>query len=569
MPHKSKLDFMKKPKPEEHLNISDVSVVRQYYKDKYGINIILKGESELGKSILRKREEEIKSLLGNQRYAFYLLKFWRAPNYDQQVDQWEISNKKPSAFNRDYLIFKNILEEFLDQDGNLKKLDTNELEALNDLLNTKSIKYIIDEQIELLSIYLFSPNNGLSFNEALLEISSIQNLMKPGELVGYVYTSGRVLYEKTIHFEVLIITHDLIIKPIIWTASRDYQITLENYSQKILYATADVSNFFHIELPKQVFDNKVCETSPTELSDATTGTSPANKPYILPQAAGTITCATLGMIYLKELLKDDCKQLKELSLIIPYYNTKGIKLNLFIPPPQVLRYSHSTKYNLAIKAMVEKSDNVFFEILYKSNKLVIKTAQSNKDDDIVEKCKDLLIQLPEFRKKWLLKNELANEQRKVFYLKGEQNLYLAYKSNFFKEQSFIDNNKVVESHVVNNNTSSINLKSYLLLVSEKLSDLLDEIGAIEDEIIRQQTKINLRPAIILLKETGRIVRKLSEGQINYTEFECCLEKLLESYMKISDIDQGLLDKYNINELINAVKNEAKNKIQTSCVVLKK
>ncbi|WP_156812378.1 hypothetical protein [Legionella tunisiensis] len=79
----------------------------------------------------------------------------------------------------------------------------------------------------------------------------------------------------------------------------------------------------------------------------------------------TDSCGVLGLLYLKELLKNNSKQLELFSFTVPVYSVNAQESSeeinhkhlLFFPSPHVLRYSQSRFYNNILLAMVQSTND--------------------------------------------------------------------------------------------------------------------------------------------------------------------------------------------------------------------
>jgi hypothetical protein len=252
---------------------------------------------------------------------------------------------------------------------------------------------------------------SLNKNQIRREIDAIRAEITPGEFIGYIFTNQSKSAKG--HKEALIITKTAVIKPVHWhSMAEDRSIKSGNIPD--LY-----------------------------VSDWLSG---------MPQATG-VECGTLSMLYLKELLKDNARQLKDYSLYFRIYSNsfdmvKPPALNFYyFPSPQVLRYSQSSYHNKYIEAMLQDTDVTILEHRLETSKVEtlkkllqnsMETALERGDSDTYDENERLLNQLPAFRKLWLeeyqvssSKHELMNDQKLI-------NRYLSYHSmkmaSFFKEK---------------------------------------------------------------------------------------------------------------------------------------
>lgn len=162
-----------------------------------------------------------------------------------------------------------------------------------------------------------------------------------------------------------------------------------------------------------------------------------------PQAT-TNECGSLGLSYMKEILKDDAKQLRSYSLQIDYRpspSTDGSEewpANFFFPSPQVLRYSQSTLYIEVLRAMLEGTEETVsiegrgetlnvktLQGLLKNGMATIKTPEGKPVDEET---------LAEFRQRWLnvLNDEVLPKREAMNRTRPDNdkplNMYLAYNS---------------------------------------------------------------------------------------------------------------------------------------------
>lgn len=146
---------------------------------------------------------------------------------------------------------------------------------------------------------------------------------------------------------------------------------------------------------------------------------------------GSKECAALGLVYLKEYLKDDAFQLRNRTLLIDTtYDGKTIKFHL--PSPQVLEYSQSSTYAKAILAMVAGKEGgraashlgrpaiPTFEEIMDSGGVI---THPGTGEVMTQE------QLAEFSSAWIADYKETSEKRKRFDLYGDtanRNLRLTY-----------------------------------------------------------------------------------------------------------------------------------------------
>lgn len=248
-------------------------------------------------------------------------------------------------------------------------------------------------------------------------LRKIQTALQEGQSVGYIHTYGYQPSDRC-HVECFIITKAQIIKPVEW------------------------------RMNPQLMDQRITSIELNQYSGAPTATTNIADfgSTALPQARQDIfACGSLGIAYLKQLLKYDAQQLRYLCLCIPYFaqhGEQGEKLQyLFIPSPQVLRYSESQLYNLTLQALVMEDANSSFP--YKQTVVnytplaatLNKTIQRAKEKnwlDLQKEAEDLLAQLPEFCARWQ-EVYLSIEKKRSLMQRGKFNLGLAYTSRRFQK----------------------------------------------------------------------------------------------------------------------------------------
>lgn len=291
---------------------------------------------------------------------------------------------------------------------NLNNVYKNLLKEKNQLLKRK----IAEAEMEM-GMKLDAVDSALSKKDAITEINEIRKCLKDDEVIGYVFTNDHRFGKG--HFEVIIITKDLIIKPCEWG-------DLLMGSEAI--TSHDMESFSCLEMmPPFVY----CE----------------NKIACVPYAqAGKSACGTLGLLNLKELLKDDANQLRNFTMHVPFYDDKEKLHYFFIPSPNVLRYSQSSTFNKIIRSMFEDQldpiripftqqkhqDTLIVQPLVAMLKDTMDKAEKKGDKKIIETCQDLLNKLPTFRTEWLKNYNLAMPKRDAMQT-SVWNEYLTYSTH--------------------------------------------------------------------------------------------------------------------------------------------
>lgn len=307
-------------------------------------------------------------------------------------------------------------------------------------------------------------------------IAKIQNQLADNEYAGYLNTEGKRGHD-TSHVECLIIAKDKIIKPIEWHAVRHGAIEIDHYPNAV---DADLYKF----------TQSACYQPQSDI----------------------LTCASLSISYLKQLLKNDAEQLKNLTLSVPYFrntsfNQSSSLCHFFVPSPQVLRYSQSSTYNEYIAALVLEEDPGFFKHQYKwiafttlKNELerTLYTAKQKNLPDLIKEVQQILYQLPTFREKWKTAFEQMRWIRSLMDDHSGFNRTLAYTSQRLRkialfEQERLQNPGLIllneikaykESHHVSNEElllffsgalSTLNFKSQaeLSFFLNRLGDLIE------------------------------------------------------------------------------------------------
>lgn len=415
-----KKNYLDQPEhPTHQLSVKNLDKIIAYYQDKYQIKIFLNGS--LSKEKIKERIDSIQTKIdtftqSNIKYFHYL----EAHLTDEKSFSKIFANFTES---KDLYIE---LQKFLTENNVFRKDLTEEEKIFINRICEEKFKDIFDILIKkyFKQLAILKSNCGLTQAEVNDEIRKIQSNLKNDEAFGYIYTNG--LIEGSTHFEVLILTKDKVIKPVSW-----YLRNNQEFESSYMYHT-----------PATIIK--------------TTGHTPA------PQADAT-SCGTLGLKYLKELLKNQAKGLGQ-SLTFDYQNTEGEIVHFFLPSPEVLRYSQSNLYIQLMRALVagdNNPENNYIEIKhngksYKVTKLetllqhslayseqlrhrfidvkTMECIQSNTQDKLmlahydqnIEAVHRLLKSLSEFRQKWLQRFDAIEQQRNEMDSHHGRNLYLAY-----------------------------------------------------------------------------------------------------------------------------------------------
>jgi len=381
-----------------------------HFNKKHAIKIFINGETIKGQEFIKTNVKTIQDKINEYaetnklRYANYLKRFWLGDlQMVSKTASFEINKISP-----EYLIVKQAISKFLDNtnavDASLpfrKNLSTSEIEELNTIISQLTCVKEIDNKINRYIDHLRNEQKDCCIlgEQVANEVYFIQKSLQENEAVGYMFTNNHRLDRD--HFEALIITKNQIIKPVFW----------------------DMGMF-------KIVNN---DTLPHATTPYVSG--------ILAQADGS-ACATLSLLYLKELLKNNHQQLDEYCLEFPYYK-KGtfgeIELKqCFFPSPHVLRYSQSKRFNTLMEQMLKDADEI---VIHKSEdedvsaetikKLLTESmaiAKEEKNDKVYEENKKILDALPTFREKWHKEYNSADMKRKQMDDVSGLNRYLAYRS---------------------------------------------------------------------------------------------------------------------------------------------
>ncbi len=251
------------------------------------------------------------------------------------------------------------------------------------------------------------------------EIQKLQLKLKPNETLGYIYAVHAKIAVP--HFDVLILTRDKIIRPIQWNGRLFLSLPYFGLDE-------------HLE---------VCDLEQEEKN--------SKKFPETPQKTQRI-CATLGLLHLKELLKNNAQQLKEFTLCFQYYPTWQDEedeprelCQFFFPSPQPLRYSEVNSYNKilveilmnteAAEKVAVKGTSFWVRSLHKILIDSIDIAKALGDQHILADNQKLLAALPEFRKKWHQEFLNADQKRAAMYIQNI-NFYLPYRNYKMRKKVF-------------------------------------------------------------------------------------------------------------------------------------
>ncbi len=418
--------FAKQPSNAQPRSLSQrkLSELQCYYQDKYNIRIIINGQSKHMPAI---QQQEWQSFIDqfitdyDTTYVKFPLATYVRHNYNL-VQRDPRYNRKHTQLLEKYVIqvaksFRNTRINRLAYKKNISEAEWVALEyQLNRHLPNTIKKKILqnsptDDSNPLSEDYLQgianSSHQQLSANitkqQALKEIWHIQMHLKQGEQVGYIFTNQG---NHTSHCEVVIINRQHIIKPIVWSTIKLDRLDSDHFATPLA---------FHID----------------ELHVA--------KQTICPQAT-PCGCSTLGIMYLKELLKDSSRQLTEYTLCFSYIAVTGYMRQFFLPSPQTLKYSQSSFYNGVLKHMlISDEDDIVIENAqgrhYVTPSITGMLKQSLSSSDLspeqIAHNDNLLTNLESFRQHWLQAYKQYCSIKRPLYqsAKDGTNGYLLFKSH--------------------------------------------------------------------------------------------------------------------------------------------
>ena len=403
------------------LPAAELPILVKHYEEKHGIKIFINGETGFGQEsiaknqrVLKKSIEELKQ--PGSKYAAFFIEHWIPKGYGSNHDDLEISCSFGSKFKNCHDLLRVDIIPFIDDKAFIKKnLSVRERAKLNEVVQRFNCKSLIDKCIELDLKEKSKAFNSMSLDkqQAIAEIKFIQKLLKEGEYVGYIFTNADRVRAQ--HFEFIIISAKQLIRPIVMNIPAQ-------------------RTFTNIDFPKM----GITYTGDWIVCCDTQDQREVNMPA--PQA-GRYECGTLGLLYLKELLKNDAEQIKEYSLLIPHYNRLTGLEYWFFPSPQPLRYSQSSFYNKILRVALLPIDD-YVDIKHKGATYTIRTLQSILKETIQEthswskaraECKKALDALPEFSERWLKEFEKSSFKRNSMTPPGGKNQYLTYMTDHIKK----------------------------------------------------------------------------------------------------------------------------------------
>lgn len=425
--NKHKQEFLNQtflPSPHS-LAANELPFLIKYYQDKLNIKIYLNGtyhQSEEGKASLQQLKDNIQKDINNyksdKKYICYFQKFWTKPGYLQTGPNefYHIGRTFSSDFSAEYgNIYSNIKFLLTKNDeikSDISDKDINELNAY--ISRNPSLQKKIDFYISTYISSLEQQKDNVWFNSknCIKEIKLIQANLQTDEVVGYVFTQNNI--QKVDHFEYFLIKKNEMIKPLHW------------------YMGVCRKDDLHKQLVLEGFTLYVASVNNLVLNQAG---------YICPQADQD-SCATLGMLYLKELLKNNAEQMKLslcFSFICPNYPNYLQQIDIFIPAPQALRYSQSSLFNEILAAAITDTIDPI-KVSHSNTSYVITTFKKLLIDSINDTClpletrkhnQSILKNYSEFSKAWLKEYDQMRDKRNLMN-KIPFNVYLNYQTHMME-----------------------------------------------------------------------------------------------------------------------------------------
>lgn len=442
---------------QEFLNIEGIHMADTYalganalpflinhYQKKQNIKIYLNGTYYLSaedQAILQELKDEIQVKINvynsNKKYITYFKDFWTEPGYflSGKKEAFHIGSTYSSSFMDEYNYILSNITFLLNSEklikSEIRATDIRQLKAF--IIRSPQLKEKIDSYISRCINVLEQDRDNLwiDSNACIKEIKSIQENLQADEMVGYVFTQKNII--KATHFEVFLIKKNAIIKPLHW-------------------GDGACSDDLHKKLLEEKFTLYVSSVDDIALDESKSSV------VTCPQADRR-SCATLGMLYLKELLKDNAKQ-SQLSLCFSYNRIVGDyfrKTDIFVPSPQVLRYSQSELYNeIVAAAMTDSIDDIAVDHhRTPCSVTTFKKLLNNSIDDThlsVEAKKhnqSILENYHEFSKAWLQEYAQIKDKRNLMQV-PLCNVYLSYRTHGFwnKTQSLLTSHSSHETATV-------------------------------------------------------------------------------------------------------------------------
>lgn len=393
------------------MTIEDLRKAVAYYREKHKIKIFINGDE-----IETLRTQALRQ--PKTKYATFLEKNYNSAVYLGYRKELKISyDSMPDLFSA----LQEPLKDFINPYGNFRDdLLLGEKEELYFRLekNEALIKQL-DVLIEKEIVFLSKKENICSEDKLLFdEIKAICAQLNPTESVGYIYTTGRIDAKERAHFEFFILQQNAIIRPIAWDGIDRLEISYMTRSTR----SDDVLTYY----APPVFKS-------------------------LSAQADSVSCGTLGLLYLKKLLKNNAQALRENCLRFIYdYNGYNQRVGMFIPTADVLHYSQSRTYNQAFFQFVLKEFLPFEPDAPRCNFGYVITLQQylknsiqffqglndlRKWNGIISQNQNLLENLPKWRETWCAAANQDMEKHGKMQLPKKGNRFLIFRAASLKEKA--------------------------------------------------------------------------------------------------------------------------------------
>lgn len=315
------------------------------------------------------------------------------------------------------------------------QLSTTELASISQFYARKDVHIYVRHHLPAYVTTSSHPKTqGVHYSNTTTEqafniMFQLQDRLDHEGIIGYLHTP---LHLEQGHTECFVITKELIIKPIEWWSLNSEKVVSINTHQQT--ASASLLHIFNS--------------------------------LLIPQA-DAISCATIGMAYLKTLLKNNGQQLKELCMLVPL--EERFKY-FFVPSPELLSYSQSNAYNKYMYHFVlddepgqfhHKSDYIEFTTLKKH---LEKIAQHSSNAD------EPLEVLPEFRTRWCASYQRM-DQKRLLMENNPYNWTLSYTSKRMKRIAQIEQQQKTNPGRHLFTTMEQNLNNESLILSEEIESV--------------------------------------------------------------------------------------------------
>ena len=169
------------------------------------------------------------------------------------------------------------------------------------------------------------------------------------------------------------------------------------------------------------------------VSDINLFTKKPDTKAVLPQST-SYDCITFGTLYSLELLANNAAQLNEYTLQLGIINNDMPMRGIFVPSPQVLKYSHSDLYNRIIEAFVRGSGEKE-QVEHKRGTFTVQSLKWSIDNNKISGINPE--DFKKFQQKWLTKYEQIKKDREFMNVKdstqNEENIYIEFEADRLKK----------------------------------------------------------------------------------------------------------------------------------------